>query len=286
MNRREFSAAAACRLGAAGPGPAGRLAPGPGKPRGRQGLPTLDKRVPRRGAGRQDRGGRVLLVQLPALQCLRAAAGSLDQEAAAGRGVPPRAGGLPRRLRAAAAPVLHAGGHGQARRAAQQGVPGHPRRTPADRPRKTRSSPGPRRTAWTRPSSRRCTTRSRCPTKARRATQLQDAYEVDGVPALGIAGRYYTDGDPGRQHGPRPAGHRLPGRRSAQGQVDARRALVAARTEKPAPAGFLLLALGYNAQQDSCLYEHTPSLPCRCSLALALAGRAGRAPKRPTATSR
>ena len=31
-------------------------------------------------------------------------------------------------------------------------------------------------------------------TKARRATQLQDAYKVQGVPALGIAGRYYTDG--------------------------------------------------------------------------------------------
>lgn len=32
-------------------------------------------------------------------------------------------------------------------------------------------------------------------TKARRAKQLQDAYQVDGVPAMGIAGRYYTDGD-------------------------------------------------------------------------------------------
>ena len=32
-------------------------------------------------------------------------------------------------------------------------------------------------------------------TKARRAKQLQDAYMVDGVPALGVAGRYYTDGD-------------------------------------------------------------------------------------------
>jgi thiol:disulfide interchange protein DsbA len=31
-------------------------------------------------------------------------------------------------------------------------------------------------------------------TKARKATQLQDAYKVQGVPALGIAGRYYTDG--------------------------------------------------------------------------------------------
>ena len=32
-------------------------------------------------------------------------------------------------------------------------------------------------------------------TKARRATQLQDAYKVEGVPALGVAGRFYTDGD-------------------------------------------------------------------------------------------
>jgi protein dithiol oxidoreductase (disulfide-forming) len=31
-------------------------------------------------------------------------------------------------------------------------------------------------------------------TKARKATQLQDGYKVDGVPALGIAGRYYTSG--------------------------------------------------------------------------------------------
>lgn len=31
-------------------------------------------------------------------------------------------------------------------------------------------------------------------TKATRARQLQTAYQVEGVPALGIAGRYYTDG--------------------------------------------------------------------------------------------
>jgi thiol:disulfide interchange protein DsbA len=31
-------------------------------------------------------------------------------------------------------------------------------------------------------------------TKARKAKQLQDQYQVDGVPALGVAGRYYTDG--------------------------------------------------------------------------------------------
>ncbi|HEX2545871.1 MAG TPA: thiol:disulfide interchange protein DsbA/DsbL, partial [Ramlibacter sp.] len=32
-------------------------------------------------------------------------------------------------------------------------------------------------------------------TKARRAKQLQDAYQVDGVPAMGVAGRFYTDGE-------------------------------------------------------------------------------------------
>lgn len=31
-------------------------------------------------------------------------------------------------------------------------------------------------------------------TKATRATQLQNDYRVEGVPALGVAGRYYTDG--------------------------------------------------------------------------------------------
>jgi thiol:disulfide interchange protein DsbA len=30
--------------------------------------------------------------------------------------------------------------------------------------------------------------------KARRATELQDQYGIDGVPAMGVAGRYYTDG--------------------------------------------------------------------------------------------
>jgi thiol:disulfide interchange protein DsbA len=31
-------------------------------------------------------------------------------------------------------------------------------------------------------------------TKAARGTQLQNAYRVEGVPALGVAGRFYTDG--------------------------------------------------------------------------------------------
>ena len=31
-------------------------------------------------------------------------------------------------------------------------------------------------------------------TKTQRASQLQNAYKVEGVPALGVAGRFYTDG--------------------------------------------------------------------------------------------
>lgn len=31
-------------------------------------------------------------------------------------------------------------------------------------------------------------------TKVRKATQLQNEFRVDGVPAMGVAGRYYTDG--------------------------------------------------------------------------------------------
>ena len=32
-------------------------------------------------------------------------------------------------------------------------------------------------------------------TKVTRATQLQNAYRIEGVPALGVAGRFWTDGD-------------------------------------------------------------------------------------------
>ncbi|MNL82859.1 Thiol:disulfide interchange protein DsbA precursor [compost metagenome] len=30
--------------------------------------------------------------------------------------------------------------------------------------------------------------------QVRRASQLQDAYGVEGVPSMGVAGRFYTDG--------------------------------------------------------------------------------------------
>ena len=32
-------------------------------------------------------------------------------------------------------------------------------------------------------------------TKASKATQLQNAYKIEGVPAMGVAGRFYTDGE-------------------------------------------------------------------------------------------
>jgi len=38
-------------------------------------------------------------------------------------------------------------------------------------------------------------------TRVRRANQLTDAYRVQGVPALGVAGRYYTDGELTRDMG-------------------------------------------------------------------------------------
>lgn len=38
-------------------------------------------------------------------------------------------------------------------------------------------------------------------TKATRGTQLQNAYKVEGVPALGVAGRFYTDGSMAKSMG-------------------------------------------------------------------------------------
>lgn len=35
-------------------------------------------------------------------------------------------------------------------------------------------------------------------TKVSRATQLQNAYKIEGVPALGVAGRFLTDGSMAR----------------------------------------------------------------------------------------
>ena len=108
--------------------------------------------------------------------------------------------------RAAPAHVLHARGPGQGRRDARArcSTPSTASSSRLDK-RGPRSSPWPEERRSTAPSSWSSTTRSRVQTKARQArTWLQD-YKVDGVPALGIAGRYYTVGHAGRQHRPRAA---------------------------------------------------------------------------------
>ena len=150
------------------------------------------------GAGRrQDRGDRVLLVRLPALQRLRAGARGLGQAAAGRRRLPPRAG-----LRSARS------------------------RSPPSSGSSTRS----RRWACCRRCTARCSTRSTASASAcdkpddiaafvpkngvdapsssttynsfARADQgaagrasWPTAYKIDGVPAIGVHGRYYTVGD-------------------------------------------------------------------------------------------
>ena len=288
MNRREFSAGAACVLGDRGPGPAGRpVRPGQEAARKARTTCTLDKRVTGRGAAGQDRGDRVLLVQLPALQRLRAPAGGLDQEAAADvvfRRVPVpfattscRSSACTTRWRPWASST-----NCTAR------CSSHPRRTAS---RSTGKTPilalGRQATAWTRPSSRSCTTPSRCPARRAAPRSCRTPTRCEGVPAHGHRRPLLHRRRPGRQHGPRAAGRRLPGRRSAQGQVATAqpRACVAAADRKARASGLFALALRYNAQQDSCLYETHPTLPCPLSLALALAGARRPAPRRPTATS-
>ena len=48
-------------------------------------------------------------------------------------------------------------------------------------------------------------------TKARQAKQLSESYRIDGVPALGIQGRFYTSGSLAGSNDKALAGHRLPG---------------------------------------------------------------------------
>ncbi len=136
MNRREFSAATVFVLAAAAfglPGAGVR----PGQEAARKGPTTRSwtRPLPVDAPARQGRGRRVLLVRLPALQCVRAPPGSLAEEDAARHRVQARAGGVPGRFRAAAAPVLLAGGHGQGRRDARQSVQRHPQQPRGAQPR-------------------------------------------------------------------------------------------------------------------------------------------------------
>lgn len=58
-------------------------------------------------------------------------------------------------------------------------------------------------------------------TKASRAAQLQDAYRIEGVPALGVAGRFLTDGTMAPSNVQAPDGRQTPTMHGALRVVDA-----------------------------------------------------------------
>lgn len=58
-------------------------------------------------------------------------------------------------------------------------------------------------------------------TKANRAVQLQDAYRIEGVPALGVAGRFFTDGAMAPSNVQTPQGRQTPTMHGALRVVDA-----------------------------------------------------------------
>jgi protein dithiol oxidoreductase (disulfide-forming) len=72
------------------------------------------------------------------------------------------------------------------------------------------SPPSSRRTASTWPQVQRRLQVFSVNTKASRAKQLSDAYKIDGVPALGIHGRFFTSGALAGSHERALAGGRLP----------------------------------------------------------------------------
>ena len=218
MNRREFSAGAAVPGRCRRPRPAAAGLCAQGKPEDGTRVPDPRQAGPRRGARRQDRGDRVLLVQLPALQRVRAPAGSVGQEAAAPTC---RSGACRWPFATTSCPSSACSTRSRpwaswtnCTRKVFHAI--HAEHQPINREGGPILAWAEQARAWTRPSSRSCTTPSRCPTKARKATQLQEAFQVQGVPAIGVAGRYYTDGDLAGNMDRALAGHRLPDRRSAQ----------------------------------------------------------------------
>jgi thiol:disulfide interchange protein DsbA len=154
----------------------------------------LDARTPVEAPAGKIEVVEFFLVQLPALQCLRADAGCLDQ--------------------------AHSQGCDRAARSTS--------RFAMTLCRSSGSTSPSRRWAWSRSSMPRClprsTSRSQAlnkaddiaawvakqgvdkakfleqynsfsvSTKSGKGTQLQNTYKVEGVPALGVAGRFYTDG--------------------------------------------------------------------------------------------
>jgi thiol:disulfide interchange protein DsbA len=172
MKRREFSLGTAAALAASG---LALPAHGPGpKPEDGQGLLTLDKRVPPRR-----RQGKVEVIEFFWYSCPHCNAFEPKLEAWIKKPRPmwwcARAGGLPRRVRAAAAPVLHAGSHGQAGRNARARC--SPPSTPSAS-RWTRKRPDPRlgrKTGVDKAKFQELYNSFSVATKVRRATQLQDA---------------------------------------------------------------------------------------------------------------
>ena len=220
MNRRDFSVGAACVIGAAALGLPAPLRPGASKPEDGTEYMTLDKRVPVDAPA-----GKVEVIEFFWYSCPHCNAFEPRLEAwikklPADVVLQARAGRLPRRLRAPAAPVLHAGGHGQARRIPWQGVPRHPRRTASRSTGKTPILAWAGKQGLDKAKFKELYNSFSVAGKARRATQLQDAFQVQGVPAIGIAGRYYTDGDLAGNMDRALAGHRLPDRGSAKGTLE------------------------------------------------------------------
>ena len=205
MNRRDFSAAAGRRRPRR---PAGRRRRRQAQARRWKARTTSRWQHAGAGAaGRQDRGGRVLLVRLPALQRVRAGARGLGQEAAGRRG---RSAAC--RSASATMHVPHAARSIYALEALGKVDAMHRKVFAAIHVRAQRLRQGGRhrrlrrrRTASTPPSSSTAYKSFAVATKARQARQLAEAYKIDGVPALGVA---------------RPLLHRRP---SLAGSADAAR---------------------------------------------------------------
>lgn len=192
MNRREFSAGAACAIAAAGLGlPV--LAWGQNKPEDGADYKTLDKRAPTEAAA-----GKVEVVEFFWYSCPHCNAFEPQLEAWQKR--------LPADVALRRVPVafrdsfvpqqrlfytLEAMGKiDELHRKVFHGI--HVERQPLDRE-------GPildwaAKNGLDKAKFQEIYNSFGISTKARKAAQLQDAYKVEGVPALGIAGRWYTDG--------------------------------------------------------------------------------------------
>ena len=117
-----------------------------------------------------------------------------SQDPAQGRERAPGARGLPEQFRAAAKIYYTLEAMGKVDGAACRRYSRPCRSTERKAPGQTRRAvlPGPPSRAWI--AKFESTWLFGVATQLRRAVQMQDAYKVEGTPALGIGGRYYTDG--------------------------------------------------------------------------------------------